>query len=253
MPATNGSPAVTQNSPSRLGRFRAPAFGRARLQPGRERRKQTASAAGGVAKSLSSIHSERVDELIDSITMSNFLQSTTVLLGCPSLALLSCANATHTKVQGRRTPCPRPNNRPPTKTQANCKRYCGVLTSALIHLANTNSREAVTLDAMHIIPYRLGLKFCCFPRHVAYAITNGKYWSDDEESHQLHSAGEPRIVRIHKREGYANQRALGRQAENQMSTLIEGPDSTLLGLSRVASRGPKIFLVVYPFTAGFGK
>ena len=65
---------------------------------------------------------------------------------------------------------PTPSNRLPSKTQVNCRKYCGVLTSALIHFANTNSREAVTPDATHTIPYRSGLKLFGFPLHAAYAI-----------------------------------------------------------------------------------
>jgi transposase len=42
-------------------------------------------------------------------------------------------------------PIKTPNKRPLIRKHANCRKYCGVLTSAFIHFTNTNSREALGL------------------------------------------------------------------------------------------------------------
>jgi hypothetical protein len=72
-------------------------------------------------------------------------------------------------------PMPTPNNRLPSRKQASCRRYCGVLTSALSHCAKTSSRTALAPDATHKTrssPYRAGFNISGFPRHAAYEIAN---------------------------------------------------------------------------------
>jgi len=94
---------------------------------------------------------------------------------------------------GIKAPTPTPSNRPPDKTQANCRKYCAVLTSALIHFATPNSREAITPDATHDIPYRLGLKFCGLsPCRIG--DSNGDYWPNDKQNQQLQCTCQPQEV-----------------------------------------------------------
>lgn len=64
-----------------------------------------------------------------------------------------------------------PNKRHPSKKQTNCRKYWGVLTSAFIHFARTNSRTEATPDPTHRAAYRSLLKLCGTPRHPPYAMT----------------------------------------------------------------------------------
>ena len=76
----------------------------------------------------------------------------------------------HTQERREATPHKHAENRLLSRIAPNCRKYCGVLTSAFNHFANTNIRKAITPDTTHHVPYRPELRFFGFCSHAVYAI-----------------------------------------------------------------------------------
>jgi len=98
------------------------------------------------------------------------------------------------KSTGKPQPIYTPNNRPLSRTQANCRKYCGVLTSAFSHLPKANSSHSGR-DAHDRVPPCIEALWFSFPTSVGDC--NRKNWPDNKEREQLHCVCQPEVVWIH--------------------------------------------------------
>ena len=102
-------------------------------------------------------------------------------------------NSPACKSTGIKAPTPTPSNRPPDKTQANCRKYCGVLTSALIHFATPIAeKQSRRTRPRHPVPLGVEVLWLLSPCRIG--DSNGDYWPNDEQNQQLQCTCQPQEV-----------------------------------------------------------